>query len=559
MSEATPILHMLSPQKHMSPFDVNMAADAGWKVIVPYINVTLEEVTALTQDAIFSRPPNFGVRTGLFIGGKDAILALDMMDAAEKALVPPFGLSTFADPAGSFTTAAAMVACVERVLRTKFNKSWKGTKVAVFGATGVVGFASSIIAALEGAQVTLVAHRGVDRVVKSAEVSKQRFGVDLIAKSGETEDLKRAIIADAEVIFAAAAAGVRVISAEDKALAKNLLVVADVNAVPPPGVEGMELFMDGAALPGCNALGVGPLAIGDIKYKTEAGLFKRMLDFRQAGALRLPRRLRAGAHVDLLTTHTVLIAALSGRGLAASARRAGYLPLVADAFGDSDTAELAAAACCVTDAARIGFRAKPVFAALAALEAAAPSPPIGLVLGSGFEDRPKLIAALSRRYRLIGNGAETIARAKNPAGFFALLDTLGIAHPATQLAPPSDDGRLAVEAHRRQRRHACRRCCRGRPQPAPLLSSGPSMACRIPCSRWRPAIACTSSASAANGPSVRDRVRSATAAPLVPCSSQRRSIPRCETPPERCALRSGWSASSPSTSCSSVTPRSWSR
>ena len=179
MSDATPILHMLSPQKHMSPFDVNMAADAGWKVIVPYINVTLEEVTALTQDAIFSRPPNYGVRTGLFIGGKDAILALDMMDAAQKALVPPFGLSTFADPAGSFTTAAAMVACVERVLRTKFNSGWKGTRVAVFGATGVVGFASSIIAALEGAQVTLVAHRGVDRVIKSAEVSKQRFGVDL--------------------------------------------------------------------------------------------------------------------------------------------------------------------------------------------------------------------------------------------------------------------------------------------------------------------------------------------------------------------------------------------
>ena len=99
MSDVTPILHMLSPQKHMSPFDVNMAADAGWKVIVPYINVTLEEVTALTQDAIFSRPPNFGTKTGLFIGGKDAILSLDMMEAAQKALVPPFGLSTFADPA----------------------------------------------------------------------------------------------------------------------------------------------------------------------------------------------------------------------------------------------------------------------------------------------------------------------------------------------------------------------------------------------------------------------------------------------------------------------------
>ena len=293
MSEATPILHMLSPQKHMSPFDINMAADAGYKVIVPFINVTLEEVTPLVQDAIFSRPPDYGVRTGVFIGGKDAILSLDMMEAAKKAMVPPFQLSVFADPAGSFTTAAAMVACVERVLKFKFGRSWKGTRVAVFGATGVVGFASSIITALEGAQVRLIAHRGVDRVIKSAAISKERFGVDLEAVAGETEDQKRAIIEDAEVIFAAAAAGVQVISKEQKEFAKNLLVVADVNAVPPPGVEGMELFMDGAPLPGCNALGVGPLAIGDIKYKTESGLFKQMiaskeplfLDFRHAFTL----------------------------------------------------------------------------------------------------------------------------------------------------------------------------------------------------------------------------------------------------------------------------------
>jgi methylene-tetrahydromethanopterin dehydrogenase len=183
-----------------------------------------------------------------------------------------------------------MVACVERVLRTKFNRGWKDTRVAVFGATGVVGFASSIIAAQEGARVKLVAHRGIERVFKSAAISKERFGVDLEPAPGETPEQKAAIIADAEVIFAAAAAGVRVISAADKAIAKNLLVVADVNAVPPPGVEGMELFMDGAPLPGCNALGVGPLAIGDVKYKTESGLFKRMiasdkalhLDFRHA-------------------------------------------------------------------------------------------------------------------------------------------------------------------------------------------------------------------------------------------------------------------------------------
>ena len=105
---------------------------------------------------------------------------------------------------------------------------------------------------------------------------------------------KSEIIKSAEVVFAAAAAGVQVLSAQEIQSADKLLVTADVNAVPPAGVEGMELFMNGEPLPGCQqTLGVGPLAIGDIKYKTESGLFKRMisstepvhLDFRDAFTL----------------------------------------------------------------------------------------------------------------------------------------------------------------------------------------------------------------------------------------------------------------------------------
>ena len=293
VSETIPILHMLSPLKHNSPFDVSMAADAGYKVIAPYINVTLDEVPALVQDAMFSRPPEHGLRTGIFIGGKDAILALDMVDAARKAMVPPFQVSVFADPAGSFTTAAAMVACVERVLKFKFSRSLKGVRVAVFGATGVVGFASSVIAALEGASVQLVAHRGVERVIKSAAVSLQRFGVILEPVSAETDEQKRAIIGNAEVIFVAGTAGTRIISAEHLKLAQKLLVIADVNAVPPFGVEGIAPFMDGVPIGESDALGVGPYVIGGVKYKIESRLFKRMLssdeqlmlDFRQAFTL----------------------------------------------------------------------------------------------------------------------------------------------------------------------------------------------------------------------------------------------------------------------------------
>ncbi|HET7409068.1 MAG TPA: NAD(P)-dependent methylenetetrahydromethanopterin dehydrogenase, partial [Paracoccaceae bacterium] len=131
------ILHMLTPHKHVSPFDANMALDAGFDAVVPYENVGLGEVADLVQDAIFSRPPKWGVSTGIFFGGDDAVLALDMIDAAKKALVPPFGANIFADPAGSFTTAAAMVACVEKLLKEKKDRSLQGASIAIFGATGV--------------------------------------------------------------------------------------------------------------------------------------------------------------------------------------------------------------------------------------------------------------------------------------------------------------------------------------------------------------------------------------------------------------------------------------
>ena len=81
-----PILYMLSPQKFMSPFDCNIAADSGYKIVLPYENVTTADVEALVQDAIFSRPPR--ARTGVFIGGKNIRMAIEMMSAARKAMRP---------------------------------------------------------------------------------------------------------------------------------------------------------------------------------------------------------------------------------------------------------------------------------------------------------------------------------------------------------------------------------------------------------------------------------------------------------------------------------------
>lgn len=287
------ILHMLTPLRQMSPFDVNMALDAGYDHVVPYTDVALADVTGLVQDAIFSRPPDAGVATGVFIAGRDTVLALDMIDAARAAMVPPFEISVFADPAGSFTTAAAMAAKVERALEKLHGRSLAGTKLTIFGATGVVGYCTAVISAKEGADVTLAGHDGASRVEKIAEAIKARFGVTVTAADGSTEEKKTGLLQETEVVLAAAKAGVRVISAGQLHSATRLLVAADVNAVPPSGIEGLAANAKTDKLGETSAIGIGALTIGNLKYKTQSGLFKQMIgtekpviyDFQDAFAL----------------------------------------------------------------------------------------------------------------------------------------------------------------------------------------------------------------------------------------------------------------------------------
>jgi methylene-tetrahydromethanopterin dehydrogenase len=269
---------MLTPLKQMSPFDVNMALDAGFDAVISYVDVSLGDVTNLVQDAIFSRPPDAGANTGIFIAGKDVSLALDMFDAAKKAMVPPFQVSVFADPAGSFTTAAAMVAKVEKALENKFQRGLKDTAVAIFGATGVVGFCTAVIAAREGAEVTIVGHDGLERVEKIAAEIKNRFGVDVTAADGSSDARKKAIVQASDVVLSAAKAGVQVISKAHLQRADRLLVGADVNAVPPAGIEGLAVHANADPLEATKAVGIGPLAIGNVKYKVESGLFKKMIE-----------------------------------------------------------------------------------------------------------------------------------------------------------------------------------------------------------------------------------------------------------------------------------------
>ncbi len=280
--EKRSILHMFDPMPNNSPFDVNMGMDAGFDVLMPYSNVKLENVHALTQDAIFSRGPSGVKKTAIFIGGRDMGMAIDMLKATKQAMVPPFEISVFADPSGAFTTAAALVACVEKELKQKHGKELKDCKALVFGGTGPVGIATGVIASLAGAATTLVDHLSADTANDAAKEYNRRFKATLKGAVAGSDAEKTALIADSDVIFCTAKAGIQVLNANVLAQAKQLKVAGDVNAVPPMGIEGIHLKDLGAPLIHATqsegAVGVGALAVGNIKYQLQNVLLKSMLE-----------------------------------------------------------------------------------------------------------------------------------------------------------------------------------------------------------------------------------------------------------------------------------------
>ena len=270
------ILHLLTTAKNASPFDVNMAIDAGFDKVMPYTNLELAEVAGLAQDAIFSRSPSGVKREALFIGGRDIDLAMAMMAAAKNTMFHPFACSIFADPSGAFTTAAAIVAKLEWHLKQQFDQALAGKTLCIFGANGPVGGCVAIIAAQLGTQVQLVTHKSVSTLTEKVARWNSKYQLSMQVKDGTTEQAKEQALEQAELLVCAAAAGVRLISQSQLQQAKNLKGLVDVNAVPPSAVDGVSSDMDGQLILSDRAFAVGALGVGQLKYQTQMRLLKQM-------------------------------------------------------------------------------------------------------------------------------------------------------------------------------------------------------------------------------------------------------------------------------------------
>ncbi len=139
-----------------------------------------------------------------------------------------------------------------------------------------------------------------------------------------------------------------------------------------------------------------------------------------------------------------MIAAISGRALAAAARRAGYRPLVADFFCDTDTVALAERVGKLPGDLHSGIDGARIVEALQRLVGS--DHPVAVVLGSGFERSPEIVDGIAGHFPLAGNSSAAIRRIKDPQMLASDCAQLGIPHPAFRRDPPPDPENWMVKA-----------------------------------------------------------------------------------------------------------------
>lgn len=266
----------LDTDKHASPFDILATIDVLSNVtILKYENVTVEDAEKIIYDAMFPRGPEGAKHTKIFINGRDFEKVNEILDKAKKCMFPPFELAIVIDPRGAYTTATAAVAKTLELSLLKGIGVFEGKSVTVLAGTGPVGQTAAWLYASEKAKV-IVTSRDLQRATSVATKINEEVGCERAhgAEARAPEEVGKAI-ENAEIILAAGAAGAQLLSLDIiKKYGKKCRIIADINAIPPLGVEGLKSNADGEEiLP--NIFGIGALAIGKLKIKVEAELIKK--------------------------------------------------------------------------------------------------------------------------------------------------------------------------------------------------------------------------------------------------------------------------------------------
>ena len=264
------LLVQLDSSRLPSVFDRVVAVDAGADEVLSYGGVVEADVRDLIHGCIFTRGPKDLKNTAVFIGGADMTAGEQLLAAARRAFFGPFTVSLMLDSNGSNTTAVAAVAKIVHAAGDV-----RGKRVLIVAGTGPVGIRAAGLFAKAGAAVTITS-RKADAGERVRDVVLKRFGGTVhIVTMPNAADAVRAC-KDAELVLNAGPAGVMLVPKQAWANCPGLKVVADVNAVPPLGVEGIDQMDDGVVKEGVICFGA--LAIGNLKMKLHKACIARLFD-----------------------------------------------------------------------------------------------------------------------------------------------------------------------------------------------------------------------------------------------------------------------------------------
>ena len=226
-------------------------------------------VGALVEGAIFTRGPADKKNTAVFIGGSNMAQAEAVLAAVRAKFFGKFRVSLMFDCNGSNTTAAAAVAWLAH------GRSLAGKRAVVLAGSGPVGQRAAVLLAREGATVA-VTGRKLAAVQAACATMKAQFGVDAEAIEAPTNAERGAALAGAHIVLATGAAGIRLLDAGQWQNHPTLELVADANASPPAGIDGVGMADRGVLSHGKVVF--GPLGFGALKLALHRACIGRLFE-----------------------------------------------------------------------------------------------------------------------------------------------------------------------------------------------------------------------------------------------------------------------------------------
>src|SRR5262245_59871226 len=267
------VLLQLDPDRLPSAFDRIVAHDAGVDEVLSYGGVPTADVASLVHGAIFTRGPAELRNTAVWVGGTDVSTAEALAEAVQRAFFGPFRVSVMMDANGCNTTAAAAVARLAGVC------TLAGAHAVVLGGTGPVGIRAAALLAREGAAVTLCS-RALARARAAGDRLKARFAVDVTPCEVWDEAGVARALGGADVCLSAGAAGVQFLPHAQWAGHPRLKALADVNAVPPLGIGGIDATDKGTDRDGKRVFGA--LGIGSLKMRVHRACLGQLFEQNDA-------------------------------------------------------------------------------------------------------------------------------------------------------------------------------------------------------------------------------------------------------------------------------------